>query len=63
MKAFDGKLSQNCNEAAEIFNNHFGNFNLPTLVTESDCELFLNNHFKDIKQSNQLKVYHPFNFF
>ena len=24
--------------------------------------MYLNNHFKDIKQSNQLKVNHPFNF-
>ena len=47
MKASDSKLSHNLNEAAEILNNHFGNFNFPTLVTES--ELFLNNHFKEIK--------------
>ena len=62
MRALDGKLSQNFNKAAEMFNNHFGNFNLPTLATESDCELFLNHHFNDIKQSNQLKINHTLNF-
>ena len=62
IKAADGKLSQNCSEAAEFFNNHFGNFKLPTIVSESDCELFLNKHFKDIKQSNKLIVNSTFSF-
>ena len=29
IKTSDGKSSQNCCEAAELFNSHFGNFKLP----------------------------------
>ena len=42
--------------------NHFGNFKLPTVISELDCQLFLNKHFKDIKQSNKLIVNSTFSF-
>ena len=52
----DGTSSQNFSEAAEFFNVHFRNFKLPSYVSESDCESYLNNHFLEIKLSNKLKI-------
>ena len=57
----DGKSSQNCSEAAEFFNVHFGNFKLPSFVSESDCESYLNNHFRETELS-KLKIKTPFSF-
>ena len=62
IKASDGKSSQNCSEAAEFFNVHFGNLKLPSIVSELDCESFLNNHFRQIKLSNKLKIKQSFSF-
>ena len=62
IKNSDGKSSQNCSEAAEIFNAHFGNFKLPTTVNELDCESYLNNHFRELKLSNRLKIPTSFSF-
>ena len=56
IKTSDAKSSQNCSEAAELFYSHFGNFKLPEIVRELDCESYLNNHFREIKLANKLKM-------
>ena len=38
IKNTHGTISQNCKEAADIFNDHFGKFKLPTIIDEADCE-------------------------
>ena len=44
----------------QLFNAHFGNFKLPKIVSELDCESYLNNHFREIKLTNKLKINEPF---
>ena len=56
-----GKFSQNCSEAAEIFNVNFGNFKLPTTVNKLDCESYLNK-FRELKICNRLKIPTSFSF-
>ena len=36
IKSTHGTISQNCKEAADIFNDHFGYFKLPTIIDDAD---------------------------
>ena len=46
----------------QLFNAHFGSFKLPKIVSELDCESYLNNRFREIKLTNKLKINDRFSF-
>ena len=62
IKTSDGKSTQNCSKAAQFLNAYFGYFKLTTIVNESDCESYFNNHFREINLSNKLKIQTSFSF-